>query len=278
MQATLAAPRHPAAARGLKRPPHTDPALHLACHGWTSFSNHLSEREVEAMRRAIESAFASPALQPEVLSPYGCGGILLDLLRLPAIASLLFTRETMDRLAEAVGPGFVLLPEHAAHREGFGGWHKDTDMFEAAGLHDHWREDYAVFQCAIYLQDNTPVHGGGLSCVDGSHLDPKPDPRLGDAATRYQAHCEREGRPIESAAGDLVIFHTRLDHRATPRQVPAAGQPKLAVFFMAARDNAHAAAYSEFIHRRQDYTYLSRYRVPEELQQLARTLGFRWGT
>ena len=111
MQATLAAPHHPPAARGLKRPPHADPALHLLCHGWTSFSNHLGAGEVETMRREIESAFASPALQPEILSPYGCGGILLDLLRLPAIASLLFTRETMERLAEAVGPGFVLLPE-----------------------------------------------------------------------------------------------------------------------------------------------------------------------
>ena len=254
-----------------------NPALRLARNGWISIPNHLDGHEVALMRQEIEAAFSAPALQSQIVSPYGCGGILLDLFCLPVVTSLLFTKRTMDRLAELIGPGFVLLPEHAAHRDGFGGWHKDTDMFEHAGIHGHWSEDHAIYQCAVYLQDNTQAHGGGLSGVSGSHLMPKPEPHLADAARRYQLRCEQFGHRLESSAGDLVVFHSRLDHRATPRLQPAPYGAKLAVFFMAARDNHHAAAYSEFIHRRPDYHYLQRYRVPADLQRLARAQGFRWG-
>ncbi|MEN9417825.1 MAG: hypothetical protein RI988_1445 [Pseudomonadota bacterium] len=252
-------------------------ALRLARQGWVSLPGHLDAAQVATMRSEIEAAFAAPQNQADILSPYGCGGILIDLFRMPGVAAQLFTRRTMQRLAELIGPGFVLLPEHAAHRDGFGGWHKDTDMFEHAGIQDHWSADHGIYQCAVYLQDNTLLHGGGLSGVDGSHWVPRPDPRHPESAARYQARCEQAGHLLDTCAGDLVVFHSRLDHRATPRQVAAPYGSKLAVFFMAALDNAHAQAYSAFIHRRPDYRYLRTYRVPEPLQQLARSEGFRWG-
>lgn len=247
----------------------------LARNGWVSIPGHLSAQEVALMRREIEANLAAPALQSAVLRTVG--EVLPDVLKLPSVASMLFTQRTMDRLAELIGPGFVLLPEHAVHRNGFGGWHKDTDMFERAGIYNHWDADHHIYQCAIYLQDNTEVHGGGLSGLDGSHLVPRPDPRLPQAAALHEARCEQQGHRFETRAGDLIVFHTRLDHRATPRQQPAPYGSKLALFFMAARDNWHAAAYSDFIHRRPDYVYLRNYNVPSALQQLARDNGFRWG-
>jgi hypothetical protein len=253
-------------------------SLRLARQGWVSIPAHFDATQVDAMRREIETAFAAPERQAEILSPHGCGRILSDLFGVPKVASMLFTSRTMERLSELIGPGFVLLPEHAAHRDGFGSWHKDTDMFEVAGIRDHWSADHGVYQCAVYLQDNTEMHGGGLSAVDGSHWMPRPDPRLPDSSASYLARCEHAGHRLDTRAGDLVVFHSRLDHRATPRQRPSPDGPKLAVFFMAALDNAHARAYSEFIHRRPDYRYLHTYRVPEPLLELAQAHGFRWGT
>jgi hypothetical protein len=258
------------------RVPGASRALQLAQQGWYCERGFFDQDDVLALRAAVDAAFDAPALSASVLSPPGCGSILPDLFRVPEIYRRLFTPRTAALLRELIGPGFVLLPEHAAHRNGFGGWHKDTNMFEDAGLMDHWSNDYAIYQGAIYLQDNTAEGGGGLSVVPGSHRVPRPSARLADAAQRFQAHAQQHGVLLDSGAGDLIVFHTRLDHRATPKSgLPPYGA-KRALFFMAARDNHHAAAYCEFIHRRKDYTYLQGYRIPTDMQALARNHGFRF--
>ncbi len=246
-----------------------NPALQLAQQGWYCERDFFDADEVRVLRTAIAAALDDPAHQSLLLKPPGCGEVLPDLFRLPALYRRVFTARMAALLSRLIGEGLVLLPEHAAHRNGFGGWHKDTNMFEAAGSMAHWSSDYAVYQCGIYLQDNSPESGGGLSVVPGSHRVPR-----NPAQTEVVA--QQHGVVLDSRAGDLVVFHTRLDHRATPAQ----GQPpygdKLALFFMAAQDNQHAAAYCEFIHRRKDYTYLRTYRTPDDLQTLARAQGIRF--
>jgi hypothetical protein len=251
-------------------------ALHLAREGWVCRAGFIDEDTVPRLRDELEAAFASPELRSRVLSPPGCGGILPDLLQLPGIHPHVFVPRLAPVLRELIGPGFVLLPEHAIHREGFGGWHKDTDMFEHAGRMAHWDADFGVWQCAIYLQDNSPLHGGGLSVVSGSHRVPRPDPRAPDSAQRFLEQAEALGRPLPSRAGDLVVFHTRLDHRATPRLESPPDGAKLAIFFLVAHDDAHAAAWSAFIRNRPDYTYLRTYAVPQAMHAMARSNGFRF--
>ncbi|MFN6994324.1 MAG: phytanoyl-CoA dioxygenase family protein [Aquincola tertiaricarbonis] len=266
----------PAAAPAAAPAPH--PALQLSRQGWHCTRNFFSADEVAVLRRLVHAGFDAPELQEGIIRSAGIGSILVDLFKLPEVARRLFVPRMARVLRELIGPGFVLLPEHAAHRDGYGGWHKDTDMFERAGSMDHWNVDYGVYQCAVYLQDNTAENGGGLSVVPGSHRVPKPDRSQPDAAQRYEDYTRRHGVLLDSRAGDLVVFHTRMDHRATPKQVeqPDYGN-KLALFFIAATDNRRAAAYSEFIHRRPDYTYLRNYQVPQDLQALAAQQGFRFG-
>ena len=277
MQTALATPpaaREPVVV--ISRTSSRDPALQLARQGWYAARGVFGPDAVQALRHEVEDIFSSPKHAGSILTPPGCGGVLLDLFRFPGIYRRLFQPHIAEVLTELIGPGFVLLPEHAAHRDGFGGWHKDTDMFEYAGSMAHWSADHAIYQCAVYLQDNSAEHGGGVSVVNGSHLVPKPAAGQPGAAQRFQDRAQQQGTVLGSRAGDLVVFHTRLDHRATPTSGAAPYGAKLALFFIAARDNHHAAAYSEFIHRRKDYTYLNTYRVPPEMQALAREQGFRF--
>jgi hypothetical protein len=255
-----------------------DPAMQLAREGWTLVRGVFPEPAVADLRARVEAAFADPAAAGRVISPYGCGSILPDLTKMPGVWPAVFTPALCEALRRVLGPGFVLLPEHAIHRDGFGDWHKDTDMFETVGLQDHWSPGYGVYQCAVYLQDNSPVHGGGLSAVPGSHRVPRTDPRDPEGARRYRETAQANGVPLPSRAGDLVVFHTRLDHRATPCERPSPTGPKLAVFLIAAHDDAHAARYLDFIRRRPDYRWLHDHVVPAPLQALAREHGFRLAT
>lgn len=277
MQSALATPpttRDPVVV--ISRTSSRDPAQQLARQGWYNARGFFDRDAVQSLRCEVTDAFNAPQHADKIIKPPGCGGILPDLFLFPGIYRRLFQPRTAALLNELIGPGFVLLPEHAVHRDGFGGWHKDTDMFEYAGSMAHWSTDHAIYQCAVYLQDNTAEHGGGLSVVNGSHLVPKPGAGQPGAAQRFQDRAQQQGTVLGAQAGDLVVFHTRLDHRATPTAGIAPYGSKLALFFIAARDNHHAVAYSEFIHRRTDYTYLRTYRVPPEMQSLAREQGFRF--
>ncbi len=240
----------------------------LQQQGWAQATGVFDAEEVAGLRAALGAAFSSSeGFEPKV--PAECGRVLSDLFTRPQVYPRFFTDRLFSAVTRLAGGGLVLLPEHSAHRNAFGVWHKDTDMFERSGLMQHWAAHYEVFQCAVYLQDNSAATGGGLSVVPGSHRVPRPRSTLVDAAQRDSWFAAQTAQVLDSTAGDLVIFDTRLDHRATPRTEQATYGDKLALFFVAARNNAYAALYSQFIHRRPDYAYLDTYRVPPEVQALA---------
>ncbi len=238
--------------------------------GWCVTRGLFDTDEVRSLRHHLEAAFEAPVEGAK--APPECGRILADLFVWPEVWPRFFNAAMFAALRAQLGDGLVLLPEHSAHRDGYGGWHKDTDMFERAGLMQHWAPDFGIHQCAVYLQDNSALTGGGLSVVPGSHLVPRPSATLVNAGLREQWFAARPQQVLDSRAGDLVIFNTRLDHMATPRVAPPP-QSKLALFFIATRNDRHAAAYSHFIHQRKDYTYLQSYRVPDAAQALARQHG-----
>lgn len=250
------------------------PTLALLRQGWDSVSGVFDAEEVQALRSAMTAAFESPAEGAKV--PPACGLILADLFAWPDVARLFFTPRLFAAIRQLIGPNAVLPPEHGLHRNGFGGWHKDTDALERAGLMHHWSADYHIYQCAVYLQDNAAGTGGGISLVPGSHLVPRPRATLVDAALRDQWFEAQQQAVIESRAGDLVVFHTRCDHSATPRTQSAAYGDKHAIFCLAAIDNRHVPMYSAFIHQRKDYGYLKDYQVPPEMQARAQAHGMRF--
>ena len=188
--------------------------------------------------------------------------------RHPETRFLLAHPPLVESLSVVLGQDFTYLPEMAAHSSFFSKWHKDTQSPEAAGHEFHWDDDYLMVEAAIYLQDNNE-YGGGLDVVPGSHNRP-----VATRKQRIQAWFERK-RPysIPSKAGDLVLFHFRIDHRATPpkfgRKAPTGDARKLAIFFACSRNNAHVRPYIEFLKEYSPMSYIDGHEYPPELLDYA---------
>ena len=139
--------------------------------------------------------------------------------------------------------------------------------WEERGHKLHWKPGYRMIGFAYYLQDNSAEYGGGLEVEPGSHLEPdrfiaaQPKPTKNGLWQRINAKLRKirgkttqpKPRPIlvPSKAGDLVVFHFRLNHRATqPRQFPLPReQEKMLILGGISTNNPR------FIQDRVDYYY-----------------------
>jgi hypothetical protein len=86
---------------------------------------------------------------------------------------------------------------------------------------------------------------------------------------------QKRGYRVPSKAGDVVLFDMRLDHKAS---ASTAGPPpvrKLALFVIAAKNDAHARSYLRYVQSRPDYLYLRGYRYSDALRSLASDTGVR---
>jgi hypothetical protein len=214
----------------------------------------------------------------------GVPGVRFDVFaRCPELSWLPMHPPMLAVLRGLLGRDFVFLPETAVHDSGFTDWHKDTGAQERAGLTFHWEPDFLMVQVGVYLQDNSPITGGGLDVIPGSHrrhgniglsiarhgLRPRMEKWLWGAAkdSRYS---------IPSKAGDLVLFHYRLDHQATQpaiRPVPIEHR-KLAIFFACSVNNRHVGNYVDYISSRPDYVYLKEHRYSDDILHAARSQQF----
>jgi hypothetical protein len=203
--------------------------------------------------------------------------------RFPEIRWLLVQPKLVSTLETLLGKDFVYMHEWACHQNGFGGWHKDTTSQELAGHRFHYEKDYRHIQVAFYLQDNGP-YGGGLDVLRGSHLDAQ-DPHVsrgvmakvrGRLRTYGLLPEERRFQSVPSKAGDLVLFHFRMSHRATqPKILPVPEEHrKFAIFLTASRANAHAASFVRWIEAERS-PHLADHQRPAELAALLEQHGHR---
>jgi ectoine hydroxylase-related dioxygenase (phytanoyl-CoA dioxygenase family) len=248
----------------------------FARDGYTVVPEVLTGAQVAGLRTSLQALFDAPE---ESLPPGDSDTFLMDVLvRQPEIRWVLFHPPVLAALRGLLGDDFVVLPESVVQRNRFGGWHKDTTSQERTGLLFHRADDFLMVEAAIYLQDNSTEHGGGLDVVPGSHRtrDPYVRPSLTDKVRSklgLPPSAPRRFTQVASRAGDLVLFDFRLDHRATPRTAPA--EDKLAIFFAASSNTSHVASYVDFISGRPEYTYLQGRTVPGDLLEQARLAGVR---
>jgi hypothetical protein len=246
--------------------------------GYLRIPNVLTPEQVGWLRTFFQTKLDRPP-QERLL------GDLEDILveihaRYPEVKWLLFHQPTINILKSLLGDDFVVLRESAVQLNRFGGWHKDTSSQEKAGRTFHWDDSFLMIEAAYYLQDNSEEYGGGLDVEPGSHL--KPDQFIGDGG-RLQSAWRKASRlftkqvSIPSKAGDLVLFHFRINHRATrPRQAEAANERrKLAIFFACSRNNHHIGAYYDFLTSRPEYGYLKEVSCPQGLLEEAAAMGIR---
>lgn len=239
-------------------------------NGFALFPNLFSPEEIKTIRENLVSKFASPSAFDDDNAWDEKGGgykIRFDLFnRYPELRWILFKPELKQALNTILGD-FGIVTESVAHYEGFGFWHKDTTSQERLGESFHYDADYNMVQCAIYLQDNDPVFGGGLDVVPGTHREKKDNfvPRqkrnfvnkiLNSFHHRFaQRKANMKGVQLMTKAGDFVLFNQKTIHRASLCHESAKPEEKLkyALFFIAGANNRHLQDYTDHIKRRYDY-------------------------
>lgn len=236
-------------------------------NGFALVKQLLAPETTRHLREELVKAFASETRYPgDIYDNPSLGSIRIDVFnRYPAVWKAIFDSEFLTVLQMLLGEDFVLLPESALHHRGYGTWHKDTDSQQKAGHRFHWEPDCDIVQVAFYLQANTPEYGGGLEVIPGSHR----------VDMRWYEESQK-GYRVPSEAGDLVIFNTRLDHKACwPTGPVPVEHEKYAVFFMASRNNAHARQYIDFIRGRSGYLFMDGFSFPEPVQRLTQPRGIQ---
>jgi Phytanoyl-CoA dioxygenase (PhyH) len=192
-------------------------------------------------------------------------------------------RKFIQALRAVLGEDFVFVNEFALHDSHYVGWHTDTVSPDGKGGHEfHWSPSFCVVQTAIYLQDNNE-NGGGLDVVPSSYV--RDDP-LAASLRRERglpivnripkpADPYRGGVSLRCRAGDLIIFHFRLSHRASRRRSEAQNDVdrKLAMFMVAGPNNALTRRYRAWLDEYDQMNGTTRPVVPDDFRSLLSGIG-----
>ena len=170
-------------------------------------------------------------------APHATEGVTTDIYeRLPELADIVFNERYLSAMAQLFAPEPVLLAEPAIHRGRYYYWHKDSTFLDEQGEDFHWQADFAAAMTVMYLQENHPEFGGGISVVPRTHRDPDFYHRIPQMSMLERAvlkgkkvlkrsHFDRLDQhpalhPIASKKGDLLVLDMRIDHKGTPAIKP----------------------------------------------------------
>jgi Phytanoyl-CoA dioxygenase (PhyH) len=237
----------------------------------------FDQTEIAELRRATIAQF--PDNRPPFEPKFSGTALFQEPFRL-----VFLNRKFIQALRTVLGEDFVFVNEFALHDSLYAGWHTDTVSPDGKGGHEfHWSPGFCVVQNAIYLQDNNE-NGGGLDVVPGSHMrddtlaamlrrergfpvfnrmpDPVEDPR-------------RNAVSIPSRAGDVVMFHFRLSHRASPHRREAQNNVdrKLAMFMVAGPNNAQTRRYRAWLDEYDQMNGTTHPVVPDDFRSLLSGIG-----
>ncbi len=187
---------------------------------------------------------------------------------IPEVAALYEHEPFLNAFRSLFGEDFVLLPEQTALGHYFGLWHRDTAESEHAGRTYHFDADFNMGTAAIYMRDQHPEYAGGLDLL----------PRTSSTPNWQDAD---EWVTVPTRAGDMLVFDTRLVHKATTPKVNPDDIPeeyrKSGIYYTVGANTWHTEGYLEFIASRpgEEYRWISGYEYPEEQRRIARERGFR---
>ncbi|MEL6276658.1 MAG: hypothetical protein AAFU03_16285, partial [Bacteroidota bacterium] len=129
-----------------------------------------------------------------------------------------------------------VLAEPAVHRSRYYYWHKDSTFLDEQGEDYHWQSDFQAAMTVLYLQENHPDYGGGITVVPRTHTEPDFYHRIpkmnlvqrGVLKAKKIAgvsHFDKLDKhpqlhQIASKKGDLLVLDMRVDHKGTPAKKP----------------------------------------------------------
>lgn len=192
-------------------------------HGYLVAPDLLTPEQVEELRYVCGEMYHATG-QPESFSSH--------FLAEQRLARIPFQKGVVELLSRIVGPGYTVYPNFTMRTKLYVPWHVDNGFIRA----DHTVSQADFVQCAIYLQKNSEVYGGGLDVVPGSHRLP--------ATTDPEELVERARGElvVASGPGDLVLWDSRLLHRSTPPLLTTF-ETKFGIHWTVSRRDAQAKPY-----------------------------------
>lgn len=172
----------------------------LETSGYLVLPAVFSRGEMAAMREAVLAAVASPRFRPAEGGLRAYRGLHV----VPGLGRALFSDRLMAAMVAVVETETVLVTgECDVNIDVASDWHKDVNEswnLGASVFGDRWK----VYKAAVYLQDLSPAEA--LQIRPGSH----------------RSRTQGRGAPVmlPVAAGDVVLFDVRIDHRGAPRELP----------------------------------------------------------
>jgi hypothetical protein len=189
-------------------------------NGFMYFENVISASDVTEIRHQLLDFFKKQKKNHMFTKEF---------LSFESVSKVPFLATVHEKVSEAIG-SYKLIPFYSLtynlHSQV---WHRDSQSLlnSTQFIYD---EDYQISKCGIYLQDDTLEWGGGLEIIPKSH---KPGflgykfplsfsmKRKGKTsviqlmAQKFQNSFLQKKMRLNVKAGDLLVFHGNLLHRAS---------------------------------------------------------------
>lgn len=202
-------------------------------HGYAVFPEAVTKIQVANLRHAYELYLAKKDISTILPT---------DFLQMNMFMSALLSDKTVAGIKTLLGNTFCIFPNFTVRESVYLPWHNDAYFLsdevksKSAPLH--------FIQCAIYLQDNDDVEGGGVTVVPGSHKN-----ILRKSKNYDSENIDSCAKNVINRAGDLVVWDNRITHRSsTPVINPT--EKKLAIQWTSAVSKEHSDEYLAYLKKR----------------------------
>lgn len=198
--------------------------------GYLHLPGVYTEDDVKHARALIEEYTDAGGWEK---APFYDDGVTTDIYELiPGLAAIAFNDNYIQAMIDLFSPESVILAEPAIHRGRYYYWHKDCTFLDEQGETFHWESSFQAAMTVLYLQENHPDYGGGITVVPRTHSEPDfyhKIPRMSLLERGFLKmkkilkishfdYLERHPEifPIPTKVGDLLVLDMRLDHKGTP--------------------------------------------------------------
>ena len=197
----------------------------LEQNGYAVAHRLLEPSRIEAARKVAEQT--SGAEISELLAT--------EILANEVLLGTIFNADTLGAVRAVLGDRFQIFPNFTLRSNVTTPWHADRAF---VSIPRRIESKHKIFlQCGIYLQDNDPIHGGGLDVRPGSHeilRSMRTRNRLLRDVMSYGRSVSFRPKTLMTNSCDMLMWDGRIFHRGTPAR-RAMQRGKYALYFSATK-------------------------------------------
>ena len=198
--------------------------------GYLHVPNVYTPEEVEQCRAIIDEDQVSGGWQT---APYSTDSVTTDIYeRLPALSNIIFNSNYVSIVKQLFAEEPIIIAEPAVHKSRYYYWHKDSTFITEQGEDYHLNKKFQAAMTVMYLQENHPDFGGGITLIPGSQWTEDYPARIPEMSLLERGVLKlkktlrlsyfdkldqhKDLLPIPTKLGDVLFIDMRLDHKGTP--------------------------------------------------------------